>query len=360
MFESPNRRWGFVFISLGVTLAAAGLTFWFAWGLPSTSSVNQVVLGIVVHVLFGYIVVMSGLTVFRSDLAVRECLSAAKWCLAGFGFMGLFVVWASAPQLLEGTLTLEFFNRLIVVGSVGAAAGVLIGLNRGQAVQNQRLVEEKEDQRETLLFLLRLLRHDVRHDLVTIGGYADLLGDEIDEETGREYLTHIERRTESTRQLLETADAIIESETGGRELEDIDLAAVLREQVSLVESKATETEVVTDIDDDLHVKADQFVDDLFKNLLDNAITHNPTEDLTVTVSGGTQGDEVVVTIEDDGAGIPEPIRDDVFEPEVQGDSSDGDGLGLYLVRKLADSYDATIAVSDTDTGTRFTVQFPAA
>jgi len=184
MFESPGRRWGFVFISLGVTLAAAGLTFWFAWGLPGTSSVNQAVLGIVVHVVFGYIVVMSGLTIYRSDLDTAECFSAAKWCAGGFGLMALFVLWASAPDLLAGQFTLEILNELVVVGSVGAAAGALIGLNRGQAVQNRRLVEEKEDQRDTLLFLLRLLRHDVRHDLVTIGGYADLLGDEVDRRAG--------------------------------------------------------------------------------------------------------------------------------------------------------------------------------
>lgn len=360
MFESPGRRWGFVFISLGVTLAAAGLTFWFAWGLPGTSSVNQAVLGIVVHVLFGYIVVMSGLTIYRSDLDVAECLSAAKWCAGGFGFMSLFVLWASAPDLLEGRFTLELLNELVVVGSVGAAAGVLIGLNRGQAVQNRRLVEEKEDQRGTLLFLLRLLRHDVRHDLVTIGGYADLLEGEMESDQHREYLQHIEGRTESMRQLLETADAIIESETGGRDLDSIDLAPLLREQGSLVASKAPDATVETDIDDSLYVEADDLVVELFKNLLDNAITHNPTDGLTVTVDGTTDGEEVVVTVEDDGEGIPESIRDDVFDPEVRSGSSDGDGLGLYLVRKLVDSYGGSIDVADTGDGTRFTVRFPQA
>jgi|GEM_PF-1093669 len=358
MFESPGRRWGFVFISLGVTLAAAGLTFWFAWGLPGTSSVNQAVLGIVVHVVFGYIVVMSGLTIYRSDLDTAECFSAAKWCAGGFGLMALFVLWASAPDLLAGQFTLEILNELVVVGSVGAAAGALIGLNRGQAVQNRRLVEEKEDQRDTLLFLLRLLRHDVRHDLVTIGGYADLLEGEVESAQNREYLEHIEGRTESMRQLLETADAIIESETGGRDLEPIDLAPVLREQSSLIQSKAPEATVVTDIDDPLYVEADDLVVELFKNLLDNAVSHNPTENLTVTVDGTTDGEAIVVRIDDDGEGIPESVRDDMFDPEVRGQSSDGDGLGLYLVRKLADSYDAGIDVADTNDGTQFTVRFP--
>lgn len=360
MLESPGRRWGFVFISLGVTLAAAGLTFWFAWGLPTTSSVNQAVLGIVVHVVFGYIVVMSGLTIYRSDLDIAECLSAAKWCAGGFGLMALFVLWASAPELLAGQFTLETLNELVVVGSVGAAAGVLIGLNRGQAVQNRRLVEEKEDQRDTLLFLLRLLRHDVRHDLVTIGGYADLLDGEVESEQNREYLEHIEGRTESMRQLLETADAIIESETGGRDLDVIDLAPVLREQAALIRSEAPEATVVTDIDDGLSVEADDLVAELFKNLLDNAVTHNPTDDLTVTVEGTSEGEDVIVEIADDGTGIPESIRDDLFDPEVRGKTSDGDGLGLYLVRKLVDAYDARLDVVDTDEGTRFTVRFPRA
>ena len=357
--DAPARKyWGGLLITIGVAFAAAGLTFWFAWGFPQTTAVNQVVLGIVVHVLFGYIVVMSGITIYRSDLAYEESLMAAKWCVGGLAFMSALVVWARLPALSGGP-TLEFLYQLVVVGSVGAAAGVLIGLNRGQAVQNARLVEERRERQETLVFLLQLLRHDTRNDLTTISGYLDVLEEHVEGE-GREHVERLEQRTESMRELFRTAGAIVESETGRRSPQVVDLSEVLRDQVDLLES-VEGVAVETDVEADLPVEADPLVDDLFRNVLENAVAHNPTDGLTVTVEARLEGEEVVVVVEDDGDGIPPELRGDVFDPEVRSPDSDGDGLGLYLVRKLVDSYDGTIAVADVDpSGTRFTMRFPVA
>lgn len=359
MRDAPARKyWGVLLITVGGAFAAAGLTFWFAWGFPETTAVNQVVLGIVVHVLFGYIVVMSGITIYRSDLAYDEALVAAKWCVGGLVFMSALVVWARLPDLSAGS-TWVFLYQIVVVGSVGAAAGVLIGLNRGQAIQNARLVEERRERQETLVFLLQLLRHDTQNDLTTIYGYLDLLEDHVDDE-GEEHVEHLEQRTESMQELFRTAGAIVESETGRRSREVVDLAGVLREQVEFLESTAGVT-VETDLEAELHVEADPLVDDLFRNVLENAVAHNPTDGLTVAVTGRHEGDEVVVVVEDDGDGISPELRGDVFDPEVRRPDSDGDGLGLYLVRKLVDSYDGTVSVDDVEpTGTRFTMRFPAA
>lgn len=354
---TARKYWGGLLITIGVAFAASGLTFWFAWGFPETTAVNQVVLGIVVHVLFGYIVVMSGITIYRSDLAYDEALIAAKWCVGGLVFMGALVVWARVPDL-DGGATIGFLYQLVVVGSVGAAAGVLIGLNRGQAVQNARLVEERSDRQETLVFLLQLLRHDTKNDLTTISGYLDLLEERVEGE-GRDHVQRLQRRTESMQELFSTAGTIVESETGRRSTEVLDLALVVRDQVDQVGSVDGVT-VEADIDDDLRVEADPLVDELFRNVFENAVAHNPTAGLRVTVDAWDDGDEVAVVVEDDGDGIPAALRGDVFDPEVRGPDSDGDGLGLYLVRKLVDSYDGSISVADVDpSGTRFTIRVPA-
>lgn len=360
MQAEPGRKyWGVLLITIGVGLAAAGLTFWFAWGFPETTAINQVILGIVVHVLFGYIVVMSGITIYRSDLAVEEALVAAKWCFGGFAFMSGLVLWARLPNLTGSGPSLEMFYELVVVGSVGAAAGVLIGLNRGQAVQNARLVEERGDQRETLAFLLTLLRHDTQNDLTAISGYVDILEDNVDEE-GREYLDDIDRRAESMRTLFGTAGTIIESETDRQTTEPIDIEAVLREQIQHVES-VDGVSVETDLKTGLTVEADKLIDELFSNVFENAVAHNQTENLTISVRTRRERKYATIVVEDDGEGIPASIREEIFQPEVRTKDSNGDGLGLYLVWKLTDSYDGEIAVSDVDpSGTRFTIRLPAA
>ncbi|MFT4884144.1 MAG: two-component system OmpR family sensor kinase [Natronomonas sp.] len=356
-----RKRWGALFVTLGVTLAAAGLTFWFAWGLPTAGSYNQAILGIVVHVLFGYIVVMSGLTIYRSDLAVSECWVAAKWCLGGFLFMSSFVVWASVPEIRAGGISLAFANQFIIVGSVGAAAGVLIGLNRGQAAQNARLVEDTKDQRETLRFLLRLIRHDIKNDLVVIGGFADRLEGQF--EADPEELALIQERTDSAQSLLETADTIIESETGQLTTEIVDLSMILREQVGGLETSYPDLTVETDIDDGLQVIANELIDEVFWNVLENAAEHNDISGLTVSVTAERDADDVEIRIADDGSGIPDEVRETVFEPSIQRPESDGggDGLGLYLVRKLVETCDGSVTIEDSDpTGTVFRIRLPAA
>jgi signal transduction histidine kinase len=354
-----RKRWGALFVTLGVTLAAAGLTFWFAWGLPSAGSYNQAILGIVVHVLFGYIVVMSGLTIYRSDLAVSECWVAAKWCLGGFLFMSSFVVWASVPEIRAGGISLAFANQFIIVGSVGAAAGVLIGLNRGQAAQNARLVEDTRDQRETLRFLLRLIRHDIKNDLVVIGGYADRLEGQYDADP--EELALIQERTDSAQNLLETADTIIESDTGQLATEAVNLSVILREQVGALETSYPDLTVETDIDDGLRVTANELIDEVFWNVLENAAEHNDISGLTVSVTTERVDGAVETVITDDGSGIPEGVRETVFEPSVQRSEGEGNGLGLYLVRKLVETCDGSVTIEDRDpSGTVFRIRLPAA
>jgi uncharacterized membrane protein len=80
---TARKYWRLLLVTIGVAFAAAGLTFWFAWRLPGTTAINQVVLGIVVHVLFGYIVAMSGITIYGSDLAVGERSSPPSGAAAG-------------------------------------------------------------------------------------------------------------------------------------------------------------------------------------------------------------------------------------------------------------------------------------
>ena len=153
------------------------------------------------------------------------------------------------PTLDDGP-TPEFLYQLVVVGFVGAAASVLIGLNRGQAVQNARLIAQHGDQQETLVFLLQLLRHDTQNDLTIISGYVDLLEDHVESETGREHLVRIEYWTESMRDLFRIAGTILESETDRRSTEVVDLVRVLRDQihhVGTIEGVTVDTDLVADL-----------------------------------------------------------------------------------------------------------------
>ncbi len=100
-------------------------------------------------------------------------------------------------------------------------------------------------------------------------------------------------------------------------------------------------------------------------LLDNAFDHSPNG-TTVTVGVRPTGRAVVLTVADEGPGIPLADRDRIFEPfarlpGVSRDRAGGTGLGLAIARRIAGAHDGTIGVDDgPGGGARFVVSLPAA
>ncbi|MDO8188092.1 HAMP domain-containing sensor histidine kinase [Conexibacter sp. JD483] len=99
------------------------------------------------------------------------------------------------------------------------------------------------------------------------------------------------------------------------------------------------------------------------NLVENSLRHTPPG---THVHAALQhvGDEVVLTVQDDGPGIPEPLREKLFERFVRGGGDrapSGSGLGLAIVRAVARSHGGDVTVDETPGGgARFVVRLPAA
>jgi two-component system, OmpR family, sensor histidine kinase TctE len=100
--------------------------------------------------------------------------------------------------------------------------------------------------------------------------------------------------------------------------------------------------------------------ELLANLLHNAILYSGPES-TVTVRTRSLGTEVVLEIEDNGPGIPANERERVFERfyRIAGTTEPGCGLGLAIVREIADRHDARVQLETpaSGTGTRLRVTF---
>jgi len=97
------------------------------------------------------------------------------------------------------------------------------------------------------------------------------------------------------------------------------------------------------------------------NLMENAVRHTPPGSHVHAAVGRRDG-AVVLTVEDDGPGVPEELRDTVFERFVRGDGDHGgsSGLGLSIVRAVAESHGGTVTLEDADAGARFAVRLPLA
>ena len=101
---------------------------------------------------------------------------------------------------------------------------------------------------------------------------------------------------------------------------------------------------------------------MFANLVENALRHCPPG-TSIKLSVERKGDHMLAGVADNGPGIPADEREKVFQRLYRLDhsrSTPGSGLGLSLVRAIADLHGATIALEDCAPGLAVVVSFPLA
>ncbi|WP_030928627.1 sensor histidine kinase, partial [Streptomyces sp. NRRL S-646] len=103
---------------------------------------------------------------------------------------------------------------------------------------------------------------------------------------------------------------------------------------------------------------------LLDNLLANALAHGRDEDGPASVAVGVRGvgEQVVISVDDRGPGVPTGERGRIFERFTRGPGSSGSGLGLTLVAQQTALHQGTVTVTDGPggVGTRFEVRLPRA
>ena len=105
---------------------------------------------------------------------------------------------------------------------------------------------------------------------------------------------------------------------------------------------------------------------VFRNLVENAVKYSLPDSRPVQVSVAREGDRVIVSVRDDGPGIPAADAASVFEPFFRVDRSrskktGGYGLGLSIAKRIVEAHGGTIAVRDhaPARGTTFEVTLPS-
>ena len=96
------------------------------------------------------------------------------------------------------------------------------------------------------------------------------------------------------------------------------------------------------------------------NLMENALRHTPAG-THVRARVFREGGDAVLVVSDDGPGIPEELRAKVFDRFVRGAGDRGGsfGLGLSIVRAVAQQHGGSVSVEDAAPGARFVVRLPA-
>jgi signal transduction histidine kinase len=146
--------------------------------------------------------------------------------------------------------------------------------------------------------------------------------------------------------------------------EPVDVPASLTNTIAVLKAKARSKSVAVTIDVDGDLPRVYGIagelNQIWANLLDNALDAAP-ESGCVDVRVGRDGHRVAVRIIDNGAGIPEAVRERIFDPFfTTKPMGQGTGLGLDIVRRLVRHNDAEIAVESAPGRTEFRVLLPIA
>jgi signal transduction histidine kinase len=170
-------------------------------------------------------------------------------------------------------------------------------------------------------------------------------------------LTAVERAKKITHQLLGSArqiDTIIC---------EVDLADIVQEAVSLVNKEAGRKEIIIKTDIDPTVPAlwsdPNQIRQILINLLTNAIQASESRSL-INIMTRKASDGILLSVIDNGAGIPKTDIDRIFEPFFSTKTpNQGTGLGLYVTKEILTRLGGTIEVeSRVGEGTRFDVSLP--
>jgi two-component system, OmpR family, sensor kinase len=205
--------------------------------------------------------------------------------------------------------------------------------------------------------------HELRTPLTSVLANLELLVEELEGEQ-REAAASALRSSRRMRRLV--ADLLLLARAdAGRETphQPVDLSEVVTDAAAELEPVAGGHEI--SVSAPVGVRVDGARDELHRlvlNLMENALRHtDPGTAVEATVE--RRNGQVVLAVEDDGPGIPPELRDKVFERFFRGagDRSGSSGLGLSIVRAVAQSHDGTVELEEPldGRGARFVVRFPA-
>jgi heavy metal sensor kinase len=144
--------------------------------------------------------------------------------------------------------------------------------------------------------------------------------------------------------------------------EPIVISAVLHDLAARFQRRAADDQRSIHVDaPELQVEADHVrLEQALANLVDNALRHGAG---TITLTGSSAPDEVEIHVADEGHGFPDNVAQTAFERFTRGDAartSSGAGLGLAIVRAVAEAHGGRVAVStDPTSGTDVILTLPA-
>jgi signal transduction histidine kinase len=267
-------------------------------------------------------------------------------------------------------------SDLALLSALANQAAVAIHLTRlyeDLQARNRELQDALRELQETQDELIRAERlslvgrmassliHDLKNPMTTIQGYASVLGQEDLDPARRQRFSRIITRSVDT--FVEMTQEILDYARGGGplQLSDVDVGTFVQDLCTFVEQDFREKGLA--LHQDLAFRGSLKMDETKMRRALYNIASNARDAMDaggcLTIATNLTDGRVEFRLSDTGPGIPEEIRDTLFEPFVTHGKATGTGLGLAIAKKTAEDHGGTIDVESVPgQGATFVLSLP--
>lgn len=220
----------------------------------------------------------------------------------------------------------------------------------------RQLYEELQEQQQ---FTLSHVSHEIRNPVTLINSFLQLLESHHPELKEDKYWGKIMENMDFLKTLLNEFSSF--NNSGKLNLQELDLSELLENLVasSLPTLENYNVSLVLNIEPNLPIiQADKTkISQLILNLLRNSSEAIKTKGV-IHCSLTSQKNHLVLSIKDNGSGIPVLYQEDLFEPFIT-HKQEGTGLGLPICKRIAEAHNGSISFQSVpEKGTEFTVLLP--
>jgi len=254
-------------------------------------------------------------------------------------------------------------------------AGLMFAQQASVALANAQLVSKLQDAKKEIEMLNDLMFHDIKNYNFATMNYIDSVAKS--KELARELRPHLDKSMNLMRQnarLIENVKKL--TKIGVMNPDDfvaVNLSDVIRKVVSATSTSTPDKTLSVElkIPEEAFIRANALVEELFVNLLGNAVKYDPHDDVEIDLEVAKILEEDrphwKISIADHGYGIPDNKKNVLFQryTRLRPDSKvAGAGLGLSICNALVDKFGGRIWVEDrvpgnSELGARFVMVFPA-